>query len=176
MLCLQSPLKRASAEQHGDLFPCVTPALGFVLEMNDKNISTATLKRPFDVFDIKIQAPYACLVYSTEYTTKEEMERVSNWIVSSGCRFAVCAGVECSQWHDAIDWAYISSDPNYSPPESRFVMTSWHEEESLEEVVWFWLMCTFCDDDIFENHLLLIIGESEGLKEEIIKVINKIDN
>ncbi|MBI2332926.1 MAG: hypothetical protein HYU84_12340 [Chloroflexi bacterium] len=144
--------------------------------MNEKNISTVTLRSPFDVSSIKIQAPYACLVYSTKDVKKEEMEKVSNWIISSGCRYAVCAGTNCSQWHDAIDWAYIASDPNYSPPESRFVMTSWHEKESLEEIVWFWLMCTVCDDDIFENYLLLIIGESEGLEEEMIKTINEIDN
>ena len=144
--------------------------------MNEKNISKVTLRKPFDVSSIKIQAPYACLVYSKEDVTKDEMETISNWIISSGCRYAVCAGADCSKWHDAIDWAYIASDPNYSPPEARFVMTSWHETETLEEIVWFWLMCTVCDDDIFENYLLLIVGESEGLEEEMIKAINEIDN
>lgn len=144
--------------------------------MNNKNISTVTLKRPFDVSSINVQTPYACLVYSTEDVTKEEMEKISSWILSSGCRYAVCAGMDCSEWHDAIDWAYIASDPNYSPPESRFIMTSWHTNDTLEEIVWFWLTLTNYDDNIFENYLLLIVGEEEGLEERIKKVASEIDN
>jgi hypothetical protein len=64
--------------------------------MQERNISTAILKRPFDVSNIKIEAPYVCLVYSNqENMNQDEMETISSWIVSSGCRYAVCAGKEC---------------------------------------------------------------------------------
>ncbi len=144
--------------------------------MNGKNISTVIIKDSLDFANIKLQTPYACLVYSTESVKKEAMEKISDWLISSGCRSAVCAGVDCSIWHDAIDWAYIESDSNHSPSESRFVMTSWHETEALKEIVWFWLMCTFYDDGIFEHYLLLIIGEPESLEVEISNAINEIDD
>lgn len=145
--------------------------------MQEKNISAVVLRRPFDVSKIQIEFPYVCLVYSTQDdVTSDEMEKISDWIISSGCRYAVCAGVDCSQWHDAIDWAYIASDPNYSPPESQFIMTSWHTDETLEEIVWCWLMLTNYDDNIFENYLLLIVGEPEDLEERIKKAASEIDN
>lgn len=142
----------------------------------NKNISTFSLKRPFDVSNIKIEAPYVCLIYSNqENVYNDEMEIISNWIISSGCRYAVCAGIHCSEWHDAIDIAYIVSDPNYSPPDSRFIMTSWHTGESLEEIVWFWLVLTNYDDNIFENFLLLTIGDSEDIEKEIMKLASDIN-
>jgi hypothetical protein len=144
--------------------------------MQERNISTITLRSPFDVSDIKIKSPYACLIYSTQKdVTDEEMQQVSDWIISSGCRYAVCAGIKCSEWHDSIDWSYIASDPNYSPPDSRFIMTSWHTDESIEEVVWFWLVLTNYDDNIFENFLLLIIGDSEDIERKIMKAASEID-
>ena len=145
--------------------------------MQGKNISTATLKSPFDISNIRVKTPYVCLVYSAQKDiSKEDMERISDWLVSTGCRYAVCAGEKCSEWHDAVDSAYISSDPNYSPPESRFIMTSWHTNETLEEIIWFWLMCTDYDDNMFENYLLLVVGEQEGLVEKILNAVSKVES
>ncbi len=143
--------------------------------MQTRNISVAISKRPFDVSSIKIEAPYVCLVYSNQENTGDsEMEAIANWIISSGCRYAVCAGIDCSEWHDAIDTAYIMSDPNYSPPDSRFIMTSWQTEESIEDIVWYWLELTNYDDNIFENYLLLIIGEPEDIETKIMNAVNEI--
>ena len=57
-----------------------------------------------------------------------EQKALSEKLVNTGCRYAVCYGYECASWDDSIDYAYIFSDPNLSPPQERFVMTTWHED------------------------------------------------
>jgi hypothetical protein len=54
-------------------------------------------------------------------------------------------------------------------------MTTSHIDESIEEVVWFWLTLTNYDDNIFENFLLLVIGEPENIEVKIMKAASEID-
>mgnify|MGYP006374611659 FL=1 len=53
-------------------------------------------------------------------------------------------------------------------------MTSWQTEESIEDIVWYWLELTNYDDNIFENYLLLIIGEPEDIETKIMNAVNEI--
>lgn len=43
-------------------------------------------------------------------------------------------GVNCSSWDDALDWANIASCEPGPIPDDKFVVTTWHEDESLAEV------------------------------------------
>ena len=95
------------------------------------------------------------------------MESVANWLVHSGCRYAVCAGLKCSEWHDAIDTADTICDPNTQ----NLIMTTWHENETVEDVVWHWLNLTDFEDIAFENYLALLIGDSKTIEGKIQKAI-----
>jgi len=50
-------------------------------------------------------------------------------------------GHECSVWDDAVDWANVSEFDFKTIPPERFVMTTWHENETMEEVFWFAKNC-----------------------------------
>jgi len=129
----------------------------------NKNISISMIQKPFDTLSSKgIDAPFACLLYSNQENVSDaEMMAVANWLLSSGCRYAVCAGIKCSEWHDAIDAADVIRDP----AGQNVVMTSWHENESIQDIVWFWLNATNFDDVVFENYLALFIGDSKANSE-----------
>lgn len=100
----------------------------------NKNISIETLQKPFDTSSINVKEPFAYLLYSNQDDlTNDEMMSVANWLVSSGCRYAVCAGLNCSEWHDTVDTADIIRDPTTQ----KLVMTTWHEDETIEDIVWF---------------------------------------
>src|SRR5688500_7135603 len=90
----------------------------------NKNISIAILEKPFDTSSIEVKIPFACLLYSNQdNVTYDEMMSVANWLVPSGCRYVVCAGLNCSEWHDTIDTADIIRDPSTQ----NLIMTTWHE-------------------------------------------------
>ena len=125
--------------------------------MRVRNIVTGVLHRPYDTSRLQVKAPFVGLLYANDSVTSDEMKAIAEWLITSGCRYAVCAGVNCSEWHDAIDMVSVVSDL----PEERFIMTSWHTDESMGDVIWFWLNCTDYDDTMFENYLALIVGDPE---------------
>lgn len=60
--------------------------------------------------------------------------RVSDWIVAQGILYVMAWGVDCSTWDDAVDWALLAAFDYENVPAERFAMTTWHEDEPLEEV------------------------------------------
>ena len=67
----------------------------------------------------------------------EWQTHVSQWLVESGCLYAMVWGQDCGTWDDAIDWADIERFDFEEAPDDKFVMTTWHEDEALEEVFLF---------------------------------------
>ena len=64
-------------------------------------------------------------------------QRVSDWIVASGCLYMMAWGRASSTWDDSVDWANIDRCGSHPIPESEFVVTTWHDDEPLAEVFWF---------------------------------------
>jgi hypothetical protein len=77
------------------------------------------------------------LVVADEGVSKDDRNAWCSQIVARGCRYAVCTGLGRETWHDTLDESYVASDPNFHPPPERFMMTTWHENESLEDVARF---------------------------------------
>lgn len=111
------------------------------------------------------------LAVNTTNITDDEQVRLSDSIVTTGCRYAVCTGHECSSWDDSIDYSYIHSDPNCDPPREKFVMTTWHEDESIEDIVEYFRWNTVFDDFVPKNFLILFVGASQELFDRTMKTI-----
>lgn len=62
---------------------------------------------------------------------------VSDWIVEKGVLYVIAWGVDCSAWDDAVDWVLLEAFDYGEIPIERFVMTTWHEDETIDEVFWF---------------------------------------
>ncbi len=86
-------------------------------------------------------------------------------LVASGCRYAVCSGYESWKWDDAIDLAFLDTSADFNPPDEKFVMTSWHDQESLQEVAQFFALNT--SFDFFEPAAFVIVavGDDAGTRE-----------
>lgn len=119
--------------------------------------------------DLAFEKPYKCVVILNERVSFECRTLVSKWLVETGCLYMMAWGANCGDWDDSVDWANIEQFESGDIPEAEFVMTTWHEDESLEEVFWF---CNFCahayNDQDFPNTLILDIGNSDR-KLDIIK-------
>jgi hypothetical protein len=135
----------------------------------------------FDVWFDVIEKPYnfsspfnsqeyiVLLVINDSDVSDVEQKDLSEQLVASRIRYAVCTGYECSTWDDSIDYAFIFSDPNLEPPKERFVMTTWHENESIEDVVEYFRWNTVFDDFVPKNFLALFVGESSELYYRTLK-------
>jgi len=69
--------------------------------------------------------------------TPEWRARICNWLVEQGCLYAIAWGIDCSEWDDEIDWTNIEAFGGEEIPENRLIMTTWHDDEPLQEALWF---------------------------------------
>lgn len=105
--------------------------------------------------NIEYNGPYRAVLIVEESTSREWQAAASNWLVQSGCMYAMAWGINCSSWDDSVDWANIEKFVFGSIPEDGFVMTTWHDKETLEEVFWYCKNCAVHSTyDL--NHTLLV--------------------
>jgi hypothetical protein len=137
-------------------------------QSSDCDVWVARVDRPF-----QFTSPFAgqdcavLLLAADPAITPEERAAVSAELVRQGCRYAVCAGHQCSAWDDAIDWAFLATSPTFTPPDERFVMTTWHSDDPLEDVVEFFRWNTTFDDFIPTRFLALILGGEADVEEQV---------
>ena len=94
-----------------------------------------------------------------------DQNAISLALVRFGCRYAVCMGHDCSTWDDSVDFANMELDPELTP--EKFVMTTWHSDDSVDSIANFFLNCTSFNDNTFDNFLVLSIGRNDELLAEI---------
>lgn len=76
------------------------------------------------------------LVIESEVSQMWQWE-VSRWLVSSGCRYMLAWGKDCSSWDDTVDEANLERFDYGDISDEETVVTTWHEDDDLEEVFWF---------------------------------------
>jgi len=118
---------------------------------------------------------YVAIVFSNDETvTDTERQAVTRALFSSGCRYGVFAGHACGFWESALDSACIESDPDYQPSDEAFTMTTSHEGESVEDVMFFGLMNTSFGSYDFDRFLILLVGSRLGLRDEVQAAIQSV--
>ena len=105
--------------------------------------------------------PYPALVWATVPVRDEDRHRIAAALVATHCRYAVCGGVDCEMWHDAVDWAAIEQDLLAEEPEAPPIMTTWHQDESEDDVAHFFAHATTAGAHEFGSCLVLLIGPDE---------------
>jgi hypothetical protein len=81
--------------------------------------------------------PFLAIVLVEDEVHETWMWEACRWLVGAGCRYALAWGRDCEAWHDAIDDAALEAADYEDVPADRFVMTTWHEDEEIEDVFWF---------------------------------------
>jgi hypothetical protein len=133
------------------------------------------IERPF-VFEPPFpDRRFVAIVFSNdESVTDAERQAVTRALFSSGCRYGLFAGQACGSWEFALDTACIESAPNFQPSDEAFTMTTSHEGESVEDVMFFGLMNTSFGSHDFDRFLVLFVGSRVGLREEIQTAIQSV--
>jgi len=87
-----------------------------------------------DVSDLR---PFKAIVVVEDHPSREWQTRASKWLVDSGCLYMMAWGEDCRSWDDSADWANLEAFDFDDIPDDEFVMTTWHDDETLEEVFQF---------------------------------------
>ncbi len=66
---------------------------------------------------------------------------VCDWLVRSGCVYAMAWGRECELWHDCVDECHLAEFGFGDIPDARDAMTTWHDDEPLGDVFRFCQNC-----------------------------------
>ncbi len=98
------------------------------------------------------------VIAADKQLSPEKQMEISTALVSSGCRYMCASGIECSSWDDSVDYAFMDLE-NEAAEVLPFVMTTWHEDEDIENTAEFFSLNTFFEDFVPENFLILGIGE-----------------
>ena len=95
------------------------------------------------------------------------ISRVARILLKAGCVYFCCWGPDCERVHDIIDGAYASDGTDIGDRAST-IMTTWHNDESLEEATWFALNVAFPDDQFFDKTEAVVavaIGSADWSRE-----------
>jgi hypothetical protein len=133
------------------------------------------IERPFQFAPPFPGSRYVAIVFSNdESVTDAERQLVTRALFTSGCRYGVFAGHACGVWECALDTACIESHPDCEPSDDAFTMTTSHEGESVEDVMFFGLMNTSFGSHDFDRILVLFVGTRAGLREEVETAIQSV--
>lgn len=118
---------------------------------------------------LKVSAQhFVCLLaWDCEQETVDEISRVAEVLLGSGCVYFCTWGGGCERVHDIID-EIISADPD--PASDSNVMTTWHDNETLDDALWFFLRCTNPDqpyEDSCRAALTVLIGNDADRSSRI---------
>ena len=94
------------------------------------------LKPTSSLRKVEVKAPFAAVMVIDAKVHSDWRDRVSEWLVEKGCLYMMAHGDECSLWDDSVDIANLEAyNWNFNDiPDDKHVTTTWHDDESLEEV------------------------------------------
>lgn len=97
----------------------------------------------------------ALLAWDAEAVDPHEIGRVARILLDSGCVYFCCWGPGCERVHDIIDEEQVGDGTSINDDDLA-IMTTWHNNVSLEEATWFALYVAFPDDRFFDSSRALV--------------------
>ncbi len=143
-----------------------------IAQQGDRRFWFVRMEPPYKTPVPGFGSPFVAIVVACDSSiTPEQRANLSAQLVAMDCRYMLAWGTDASSWDDSVDIAFISTDPNFDPPDDRHVMTTWHNDETIEDVVWFALMNTNFDAHDFHDYLALMIGANPDIEAEVLATI-----
>lgn len=143
-----------------------------ISKQGDRRFWFLRLDPPYDTAIPGFGSPFVTIVVACDPTLMPDKQAdISTQLVAKDCRYVLAWGIDSSSWDDSVDMAFIATDPEFNPPNDRMVMTTWHDNETIDDVVWFALMNTNFDCHKFHDYLALMIGDSPEIESEVLSAI-----
>lgn len=143
-----------------------------ISQQGDRRFWLLRLEPPYETRLPRFGAPFVAIFVACDSSlTPEQQANLSAQLVAMDCRYMLAWGTNASSWDDSVDMAFLHTDPNFDPPSDRLVMTTWHDNETIQDVVWFALTNTNFDAHDFHDYLALMIGENPEIEAELVATI-----
>ena len=113
------------------------------------------------------QRAFLALVLVRDKVAPDWQWAVSQWLVASGCLNMAAWGIECSSWDDSVDYANLEEFSCGDIPQDRFVMTTWHEKDTLDEAMAFVKHCPVHPTVVLTEALILDISAEDRENETL---------
>ena len=131
----------------------------------NRQISIVMLPDDADSLISPFEDDYAILlVITSPLVSVGQRDRITSDIISSRCQYALTFGHDCEVWHDLIDEICVGD----GAPKDRFLMTTWHDDEPIEDVIDFLWWNTSYEEFESERLAVVIIGD-DGKLETVIR-------
>lgn len=130
----------------------------------NRQISIVVLPDDADSLTPPFEDDYALLlVITSPLVSVRQRDRITSDIVSSRCQYALTFGHDCEVWHDVIDETCVGDGAG----EERFLMTTSHDDEPIEDVVDFLWWNTSYEEFASERLAVVFIGVDSELESAI---------
>jgi hypothetical protein len=123
-------------------------------DVSDRALMLLEAKRPADIpAEIVVGSRYfvSLMVCDASNTPPEEIAACARALLKAGCVYFCCWGPNCERVHDIVDEQYLIESGYSVNDDDSIIMTTWHNDESLEEAAWFAINVAFPDDRFFEE-------------------------
>ncbi len=97
-------------------------------------------------------------------------EGVVRFLLDRGCTYFVCAGVYSEELHDAVDDFLYQYDDELGVEKSIGVVTTYHADESIEDVVNFFVHSTVIWDKA-KGCMVAILDASDSEEMKVIRCL-----
>ncbi|MGK0434584.1 MAG: hypothetical protein ACJA0V_003741 [Planctomycetota bacterium] len=121
-------------------------------------------------FTSPARGEYALLLaVGDDVVETDDQVALSESIVRSGCRHAVCFGRTSSTWDDSIDWIGVKDEVDGHP--SPFVQTSWFDSDPIEDAVDFFADHAIFSDWSTTNYVVAVVAASDGFTQQVLRAV-----
>ena len=115
--------------------------------------------------DLADFSPFKAVVVVEAPVVDTWQAAASRWLAESGCLYMMAWGHDCESWDTSVDEANLRQFAYGDIPEDDLIMTTWHDDEPLEEVVWFAKVAAHHPSIEISNLLFLHIGATDRQAE-----------
>ncbi len=135
--------------------------------LTERELFLLDLQKPEDLSnDFSMpSAHFACMIaWDSEFATVEQISDLVEPLIKYGGAYFCTWGSGCKRVHDIIDEidSYTSNDSG--SPEDSVIMTTWHDNEPLDEVIEFFLNLTDPHpyyEETLKSSIAISIGSAE---------------
>lgn len=118
---------------------------------------------------------FCALIHVEEPNVAEDrQDAICQLLVDSGCRYSVSSGADCELWEETMDMILVMDEIDGKLPKDYFIMTTSHPEDTLREVIDFFLFCAKSYENApWTERIIVQVGGPAGLKESLLTLIRE---
>jgi hypothetical protein len=107
-------------------------------------------------------------------TSVNEIADAASSLIDQGVVYVCAWGADCERVHDIFD--EMCDVPNLDQAERQFVMTTWHDDEDLDEALWFFLNAAMPEENYIEEcqaEVIAVIGSRDWTEQIRKRLVNQ---